>query len=377
MVRGRSTVHNEIDRLAERPSVRRPAREFRSGQLAAGRVLAVGLVCFLLWLIVDARQLYNASVASPIGTRRSVSMSILAPIARLNEALGLDRLVNGANRALSRDNGDTPGQASPPATTPEPTTPSTVARRASGTTGGAGAVRGHDPTTTTLVGGGLAPIRQPSPAAPLRVLDIGDSIGEDLGAGLGDVIGASKAVSLHLAAVGDTGLSNTGYYNWPVQLTRDLAQSHPDLVVALFGGNDWQPFYVGSTPAQPGSARWISAYRARVETMMREVKAAHAHLIWVGLPILGPASHIPASAAPTLNTIYASAAKASGAIYFSSYKLFENAAGQYAQYLPNASGSLVEVRDADGVHLAPPAGNDLLANHVVALVRARFHIRIP
>ena len=73
-----------------------------SSRVVSGQILGVGLICFGAWTLLDARQLLNSAVGSPLGVRRSVAMSILRPIARVTEAFGLDRLVNGGNRALGR-----------------------------------------------------------------------------------------------------------------------------------------------------------------------------------------------------------------------------------------------------------------------------------
>jgi len=136
-------------RLAPRGVARRAligGRDGRSGQfLAVRRILAAGLICFALWTFFDARQLYQGALNSPIGLRRSVAMTILRPIARVEEALSLDRLVDGLDRLVGKTG--TPGGSAfaasplPPATStnvpqanrghkpPPATTPSTQSRR--------------------------------------------------------------------------------------------------------------------------------------------------------------------------------------------------------------------------------------------------------
>jgi hypothetical protein len=68
------------------------------------------LACFLVWLLLDANQLYRSAESSPLGSRRTVSMIVLRPFAAFSNALGLSSLVNGANDALGRNNG--PGGSS-------------------------------------------------------------------------------------------------------------------------------------------------------------------------------------------------------------------------------------------------------------------------
>ena len=72
----------------------------------------------------------------------------------------------------------------------------------------------------------LLPLTPPSAQHPLTMLVIGDSLGEDLGMGLRDLIGAKPAIRLYTEAVGSTGLVNTAYYNWPLQLEAELGRYH-------------------------------------------------------------------------------------------------------------------------------------------------------
>ncbi len=218
-------------------------------------------------------------------------------------------------------------------------------------------------------------LRQPSAAHPLTLLEIGDSLGEDLGMGLQAVLAGHRDVRLLARAVGDTGLANVAYYNWPAVLEQDLRAYHPGLVVVFIGGNDAQGFDVGARPAFFGSSFWHQAYSARVATVLREAHAAHAALLWVGMPIMGSPAFSRDMA--MLNAIYASeVAHDPFARYLSTWRLFSNSAGAYAQYLPGPGGTLVEVRDSDGVHIAPSAGTDRVAAAVVRAINQDFRVRI-
>ena len=214
-------------------------------------------------------------------------------------------------------------------------------------------------------------------AHPITILDIGDSIGEDLGIGLGDVLGSDPAVKVIQSAVGNTGLADPGYYNWPANLAGQLKQYHPKIVVVMLGGNDWQPFLTGpNTAAIPGTAYWRSAYGQRVAGLINEATSAGAAVFWVGLPPMAPSSALPPAMSPALNAVFQAQAAANGATYVPTWNAFTNAAGQYAEFLPNAEGQLVAVRDPDGVHLAPPAGCDLAATIVRNAIQSTFDIKL-
>ncbi len=335
----------------------RIARSDRRHFMSAGHALLVGLLCFSLWVLFDARQLYNSAYASPLGVRRSVAMSILRPVARFEEFFGFDRIVDGGNRALGRTGINTPGGVVvPPNTLPS------------------GKKDQHHPKTPKPPVGPRA-LTTPTVARPMTILQVGDSIGEDLGLGLADVIGTDPRVHLLQDAVGDTGLSNMSYFDWPATLEQEIRQVHPQLVVVMLGGNDWQGFLTNGQPAELDTHLWVSVYTHRVDQMMAEATAAGAHVLWVGLPVMSDPSY--SSHMAFLNSIYRQQARRyPGVVFIGTWKLFSNSSGRYSEYLPDKSGNLIEVRDDDGVHIDPPGGTDLLGSYVLNRIEGTWHIKL-
>lgn len=217
-------------------------------------------------------------------------------------------------------------------------------------------------------------VGQPTRAHRLTILVIGDSLGLDLQYGMSQVLGADPLTRLVEDAVGDTGLTNISYYNWSTTLSSEIASVHPKLVVVMLGANDWQGMEVASGPTQPGTAVFIRNYNARVARLMSEAIAKGVRVLWVGLPIMGSPTFSADMA--TLNAIYLAQAHVhAGAWFVPTWKLFSTSAGGYAEYLP-VGGSLVQVRDADGVHVDPPAGTEILGRYVVERIDSIWHIHI-
>jgi hypothetical protein len=217
-------------------------------------------------------------------------------------------------------------------------------------------------------------IPPPSAAHPLTIVEVGDSLGEDLGIGLTAELAGASHVHLEALAVGDSGLVQTAYYNWPAALSRDLARFHPQLVVVMLGGNDCQSFYDGPTLEEPGTASYDRVYAARVGAFMSEALAARARVLWVGLPIMQSPTF--SSCMSELNRAYRAEALAHpGALYWPSWQLFESPQGGYAEYL-SLGGHEVEVRDPDGVHIDPPAGTDLIGAAVVREIETAYRVRL-
>jgi hypothetical protein len=217
-------------------------------------------------------------------------------------------------------------------------------------------------------------LAQPTSTHPLTILEVGDSLGIDLGWGLSALFGSDSFVRVIPDAVGDTGLARPDFYDWPAHLAEELAQYHPGAVVVMLGGNDAQDFIDGGRFVSFGSSLWHTVYSERVGNFMNEAMAAGAHVFWVGMPIMGSAGF--SSEMALEDQVYAQqAALRQGVTYFSSWSLFANSAGQYAQYLPNSAGQLVMVRDGDGVHLTY-AGAERLADAMAAPMAEGFGVKL-
>ena len=144
---------------------------------------------------------------------------------------------------------------------------------------------------------GLPPLPTPTATAPLRVLAIGDSIGLSFGQAVATKLDASGLAHTTVDGREGTGLARPDSFDWSAEVQADLAQFHPQVVVAMFGGNDDQDVIVNNRFITFGSTRWQQIYAARVAQIAAEVHAAGARLLWAGLPVMrsgrqdGPLRH--------------------------------------------------------------------------------------
>lgn len=364
----------------------RTARIRRTGikRASAGRVIGVGLLCFGLWTLFDANQLYQNALSSPFGTRRSVALSVLRPLKDVTNALRISGPVNAADSALGRG-----GEETISTLPPLPPTGTRPARRPPNDADQNGiAPRPHTNLGQRGAGGptpppppppaGPPPLRQPSRAHPLVMLDIGDSIGEDLGFGLGDVFAHDPYVKVIQKGMVDTGLAHpfgTAGYNWPVELETFIHQYHPGVVVMMMGANDDQTLALANGSGIPTtSPQWDAVYRHRMLLLMAEATASGAHVIWVGLPPVQNSAVNPAFARHVNSIAQSLAQTTPGVTYVSSWSLLAGPQGQFVQY-KDVDGTDQQIRYSDGVHLAP-AGWDLLASYLLQPMRQSLHIRL-
>ncbi len=352
---------------------------------SAGRIIGVGLICFLIWVLFDANQLYHSAEAGQIGVRRTVAVIILRPIAAMTDALRISGPVNAADSALGRcgiggapvcGNGAT--LTIPPVTVAAPRPPGYLGLGAAPHLGPG--IRYVPPPPPPVVLPGPPALASPTASRPLTLLSIGDSIGEDLGFGLGDVFSTDPAVRVVQEGLEDTGLARTDYYNWPATLAVDLRRYRPKIVVVMLGANDAQSLYLSGTGYVPfgtpsDAPAWWRAYTARVALVMQEATGAGAHVMWVGLPPMGPGSTVPSWFPQQLNNIFVAEARSHpGVTYFSAARVLSNKKGGFTEYMM-IGGSEQAVRSTDGVHLLN-AGYDLLAGDLVRPMERAWHVNL-
>ena len=233
-------------------------------------------------------------------------------------------------------------------------------------------------TTDPLPSSTIPPVRRPlvaqaSTLGHCIVLQVGDSVGNNLGYGLSAQVQGTPGLSLVLRGKASTGLSNSWYYNWPRELTSYLQQFHPHLVIIMLGANDEQSMAVNGHSEPFGSPAWKQAYLDLVLKMDRLATSAGAQVLWVGMPIMGPSGY--SDGMKILNSLYIEGAQTvPGVAYLSTWSLFANGLGQYR---PNAyvNGSYVGLRHPDGIHFSSP-GQSVLGTYVASQLGSIYHVPI-
>ncbi|MGO8825593.1 MAG: DUF459 domain-containing protein [Acidimicrobiales bacterium] len=315
------------------------------------RALALALGAFALWFLLFAPTLQHNAQVSPVGTRRTVSLDVVGPVAALSRALGLSHIVS----VTGRGNGLATGSVALTSSGPRPVVPRRGPRH--GTKPGHG---GSSPIPTT------APPnpKLPTAADPLRLLIVGDSIGLDMGGPLQSDLAGTGVVNAALDGRVSTGLTRPDYFNWPAELTADLKSTQPQVVVVMIGANDAQDF-LGPPDVPYTSSQWNTLYAQRVAQFMGIAESGGATVVWVGMPPMqDPGLNAQMS---DLNAVVQQRAAAAhpAVTYVSTDKSLGTAQGGYTAFVTNAAGQIVNVRTPDGTHLTP-GGGQVVAQQVIA-----------
>jgi uncharacterized protein len=263
------------------------------------------------------------------------------------------------------------------------TTTTTLPSRPTTTTPG-------EPTTTTVPGAYSGRVTLPAvgrgcgfaltsppkavgarPVGRCTVLEIGDSLGNDLGWGLGRHLAAGSGLNLVQMDKSSTGLSNSWFYNWSVHLAAYLKQYHPQLLLVMLGGNDEQGMEINGTAVPFGEPSWRSAYLAQVRHIVTEATSAGAYVLWVGMPIMQPPSYNQGMT--ILNALFEQGViSEANATFVPTWSLFSNPAGQF-QTQADVNGVATTLREPDGIHFSF-AGEDVIATYLIREMARVYHV---
>ena len=314
--------------------------------MPAGRGVVVIAACLLTWTALYAPSLKRASEEQPLGTRRTVSLIILRPIAAIGGAAGFGHLVEAIQKAAGHD----PNSVQQPEPLPSVSPP--------------GGIIGPPLRTT--------PIRDFTSANKLRVVVVGDSLAQGLGFYMERVL-SPGLVRVSSQGRISTGLARPDYFDWPAEMQHIESVFHPDLVIVMLGENDHQSLLTaqGQLDTKTSTPVWPNAYAQRVHQFVHVAVDNGSHVVWAGLPVISDTSRW--DYIRRVDGIYSKViGRTPNAAYLDTWAMFTTPNGRYTPFM-RINGKVVPVREADGIHFTA-TGYQILARAAVGLAESRFSL---
>jgi hypothetical protein len=342
-----------------------------AGVQPAGRVLVIMVLGLVLAMLVNADALVERAERQPPGPGRDRSLTVWHAVQDVSHVFQLHRVRQLADRVVG-DDGERDAVA-------------TSGVRADRTSAADGADGGRAAATDDGPAAGARPapggagddavdVRTPTADEPLRLWVGGDSQAQVFGQSLVDHASATGLVDPTLHYEMASGLTRPDYYDWPRALAAAVDDVDPEVVVVVFGVNDAQGIVLsdGTPVPEVTDPRWSAEYGRRVGDLMDQLRADDRVVLWVAQPPMREPGY-DSRIAIVDQAVAAEAAERPWIVLVDPAPVVGDAAGAYADALPDATGAPVDVRQSDGIHLTP-AGGERLATHVLDLVAAHVDL---
>jgi uncharacterized protein len=125
------------------------------------------------------------------------------------------------------------------------------------------------------------------PKVEARVAVLGDSLADGLWGALFRAWQSCSSVTLLRVTEVSDGLTVTAPDEWSGRLAADLAGTQADIVVVQMGANDIRPVRTETGRAVFGTPEWDTAYAARGQSLLADLRQMAGTVVWVGLPVVG------------------------------------------------------------------------------------------
>lgn len=198
------------------------------------------------------------------------------------------------------------------------------------------------------------------------IMILGDSIGDNLAAGLGDALADRPEISVKRRIRPALGLTDTGETDWPKVAAEVADADKLTYVVIELGSRDNVPMIDGDREIAVLSPEWKERYAARVDAVLEPFKAKGTKVFWVGAPPMRDADLSADLVA--INDIIKERVGIAGQTYIDVWEGFVNESDAYAQTGPDLEGREVRLRLNDGMHFTR-AGSRKLAHYVERDIR--------
>jgi uncharacterized protein len=207
------------------------------------------------------------------------------------------------------------------------------------------------------------------PVAKTKIAFVGDSTSDGLWGGFTSLVPHEACLKGNFDygrfAKNSTGLTRPNKFDWVEEIKRLGDSFKPQLFIMSLGLNDRQSVLENGKVTLENSPDYPARYRERVTAVLRNVAAAKASMLWVGLAAMR--ADAADKDAREKNRFYAQAIAEFGdprIEYVEPWKLNPTGEDKFASYGPDGKGRMIQIRTSDGEHFTS-AGDMLVAAYLL------------
>jgi hypothetical protein len=201
------------------------------------------------------------------------------------------------------------------------------------------------PVATAMV----TPLKARAASGALRIGVFGDSMADGLWTALYRDLNGKQGVTVTQFSAVSTGLSRYDYVDIQAKTARQLSETPVDVAVVLFGTNDAQGISLDGVIHDFGTPGWKAAYAKRIDDLVGLLRSNDVAVYWVGLPKMKRAGFD--AKMTVINAVVRERMAALDVPLIETTGVTADGAGEYAAYLPGASGRPQLMRANDGIHM--------------------------
>ena len=202
-----------------------------------------------------------------------------------------------------------------------------------------------------------------------RLAVFGDSLAIDLTKALERLYAEDPNLVVIGQGVSSSGFVRDDFFDWNAAIAEQIAADSFDIAVVIIGINDRQEISANGQTYEALSEGWATAYQARLNTFLGQLRTARKPVIWMGLPPMSRGQY--SAAISQISALQRLAAFSGGAEFVDIYERFADEEGKYTAYGPDVNGQNALMRKDDGIHFSS-AGSDKLAFYISQSMRSFY-----
>jgi len=221
---------------------------------------------------------------------------------------------------------------------------STVSKLAAATAFLAGALTLVAPAQAQLSASYLEPF---PPNETYRLQVFGGSLASQLASALKVQLQEEANVAIFSQAVTNGGLARNRRVNMPKQVADKVGTDNFQIAVIMVGSIDRQSMRANGQRFQVGTDGWKQAYGARVDQIIKTLRAKEIAVYWVGMPITSNKARN--ADMQMLNAIFRERSFRNATRFIDVWDGFTELDGTFSAYGPDLAGENRRLRGKDGV----------------------------